>query len=190
MSQRTLTALPVYNEVGHVTAVVDGALSYSPEVLVVDDGSTDGTVGAAGRPRRHPSDHAPGEPRLRGGAAIGVRLCRPRRLRRAGDHRLRRPAPAAADPALRRRLRHEADIVSGSRYLRRFPGDSEPPPERRRGSTSVITDELNRRLGLNLTDAFCGFKAYRVAGPGASSSSPKPATPCRWSSGSRRPSWG
>jgi dolichol-phosphate mannosyltransferase len=26
-----------------------------------------------------------------------------------------------------------------------------------------ITDELNCRLGLKLTDAFCGFKAYRVA---------------------------
>jgi dolichol-phosphate mannosyltransferase len=27
----------------------------------------------------------------------------------------------------------------------------------------MLTDELNRRLGLRLTDAFCGFKAYRVA---------------------------
>jgi dolichol-phosphate mannosyltransferase len=26
-----------------------------------------------------------------------------------------------------------------------------------------VTAELNRRLGLNLTDAFCGFKAYRVS---------------------------
>jgi dolichol-phosphate mannosyltransferase len=25
-----------------------------------------------------------------------------------------------------------------------------------------VTAELNRRLGYNLTDAFCGFKAYRV----------------------------
>ena len=55
----------------------------------------------------------------------------------------------------------EADIVSGSRYLRRFPGDSEPPPQRRQ-INEVITAEVNRRLGLRLTDAFCGFKAYRV----------------------------
>ena len=26
----------------------------------------------------------------------------------------------------------------------------------------IITSELNRQLGLKLTDAFCGFKAYRV----------------------------
>ncbi len=56
----------------------------------------------------------------------------------------------------------DVDIVSGSRYLRRFPGDSDPPAERRR-LNQIITEEVNRRLGLRLTDAFCGFKAYRAA---------------------------
>jgi dolichol-phosphate mannosyltransferase len=55
-----------------------------------------------------------------------------------------------------------ADIVSGSRYLEQFAGDSQPPAERRR-LNQIITAELNDRLGLSLTDAFCGFKAYRVA---------------------------
>jgi dolichol-phosphate mannosyltransferase len=54
-----------------------------------------------------------------------------------------------------------ADIVSGSRYLHPFPGASRPPEDRRRVNR-LITDEINRRLGLRLTDAFCGFKAYRV----------------------------
>ena len=44
MRIRTLTALPVYNEVRHVTPVLDEACRYSQEVLVVDDGSTDGTA--------------------------------------------------------------------------------------------------------------------------------------------------
>jgi dolichol-phosphate mannosyltransferase len=52
-----------------------------------------------------------------------------------------------------------ADIVSGSRYLRRFAGDSLPPVARRR-INAEITAEVNERLGLELTDAFCGFKAY------------------------------
>ena len=43
MSCRTLTALPVYNEADYVTAAVAGALTYCRDVLVVDDGSTDGT---------------------------------------------------------------------------------------------------------------------------------------------------
>ena len=41
----------------------------------------------------------------------------------------------------------DVDIVSGSRYLRRFPGDSEPPEQRRR-INQLITEEVNRRLGL------------------------------------------
>ncbi|MGE3777596.1 MAG: glycosyltransferase family 2 protein, partial [Pirellulaceae bacterium] len=53
------------------------------------------------------------------------------------------------------------DIVSGRRYLLRFPGHSEPPAQRR-WINQRVTSELNRRLGLNLTDAFCGFKAYNV----------------------------
>jgi hypothetical protein len=54
-----------------------------------------------------------------------------------------------------------ADIVSGSRYLAQFPGDSQPPVERRRINMQ-ITELLRDRFGLQLTDSFCGFKAYRV----------------------------
>ena len=56
-----------------------------------------------------------------------------------------------------------ADIVSGSRYLDTFAGDAEAPADRRR-INHQITAELNQRLGLELTDAFCGFKAYRTKG--------------------------
>ena len=57
---------------------------------------------------------------------------------------------------------HDVDIVSGSRYLKKFAGDS-PPPAQRQRINQRLTAELNQRLGLQLTDAFCGFKAYRVA---------------------------
>jgi dolichol-phosphate mannosyltransferase len=53
-----------------------------------------------------------------------------------------------------------ADIVSGSRYLRDFRQDT-PAPTDRRNVNATITAELNDRFGLALTDAFCGFKAYR-----------------------------
>ena len=43
MPQRILTALPVYNEVKHVREVLAEVRRYSRDVLVVDDGSTDGT---------------------------------------------------------------------------------------------------------------------------------------------------
>ncbi len=54
-----------------------------------------------------------------------------------------------------------ADIVSGSRYLRVFDPDQSPPEERRRINVEV-TRWLNECLGMKLTDAFCGFKAYRT----------------------------
>ena len=38
-----LTALPVFNEVDHVHAVLNEVKRYSADVLVIDDGSTDGT---------------------------------------------------------------------------------------------------------------------------------------------------
>jgi dolichol-phosphate mannosyltransferase len=60
----------------------------------------------------------------------------------------------------------DADIVSGSRYLPlgRGPGASpQQAPAERRKINVRITHELNQRLGLSLTDAFCGFKAYGVA---------------------------
>src|SRR5262249_1565648 len=51
---------------------------------------------------------------------------------------------------------------SGSRYLKQHAGDSLPPAERRRINV-LMTEVLNDRLGLALTDAFCGFKAYRAS---------------------------
>jgi dolichol-phosphate mannosyltransferase len=56
---------------------------------------------------------------------------------------------------------HDADIVSGSRYLRDFRQHALPTPEDRQYINRLITAEINDRLGLHLTDAFCGFKAYR-----------------------------
>jgi hypothetical protein len=53
------------------------------------------------------------------------------------------------------------DIVSGSRYLKSFDGDT-PPPEDRRRVNIEVTRYLNEKLSLNLTDTFCGFKAYRT----------------------------
>ena len=160
MSQRILTALPVYNEAQYVSAVVDGALSYSPEVLVVDDGSTDGTSAVlAARDDVHLIRH----PRNCGyGAAL--RSAFGFALQAKYDVLVTIDCDGQHQPQLIPQFveaSREADIVSGSRYLRRFPGDSDPPPERRR-INEILTAEVHQRLGLELTDAFCGFKAYRV----------------------------
>lgn len=163
---RFLTALPVYNEAAHVDGVLDEVLKHTADVLVVDDGSTDGTseqlaARVAARGDVRVVSHAIN-------AGYGAALATAFRETLAGrwdglvtidcdgQHQPRlipEFVAAAADPAV------PADLVSGSRYLRRFAGDTAPPVARRK-INAEITAEINERLGLRLTDAFCGFKAY------------------------------
>jgi dolichol-phosphate mannosyltransferase len=161
MADRVLTALPVFNEAAHVGPVVDGTLTYCKEVLVVDDGSTDGTSQLlARRDDVHLIHHCRN---LGYGAALMSAFAFA--VKGRYDVLVTIDCDGQHQPQLIPRLvemTREADIVSGSRYLRRFPGDSDPPEERRR-INEAVTAELNGRLGLNLTDAFCGFKAYRTA---------------------------
>ena len=158
---RVLTALPVYNEAKSVDSVLNEVLRYSDEVLVVDDGSTDGTAELlAKRSDIRLVTHAVNKGY---GAALATAF------EYAEEHRFEIVVTIDCDG------QHEpkriprfvkacegADIVSGSRYLKQYEGDSEPPAQRR-WINGQITQEINRRLNLSLTDAFCGFKAYRVS---------------------------
>jgi dolichol-phosphate mannosyltransferase len=166
---RFLTALPVYNEAAHVSAVLDEVLRFTSDVLVVDDGSTDGTSPLlAARVEDRGDIRIVRHPRNQGyGAALATAF----RETLAGEwdglvtidcdgqHQPQLiPAFIAAATAASAG-RCAVDIVSGSRYLQRFAGDSEPPAARRR-INAEITADINARLGLDITDAFCGFKAY------------------------------
>ena len=165
MTPRILTALPVYNEERHLREVLSEVKKYSHEILVVDDGSSDRTPELMAQDRslfriRH--DHNQGygaalrtafQYALDGQYDVLVTIdC-------DGQHEPRLIPELAA--AIYAQQDHPADIVSGSRYLVPFPGDSQPPADRRR-INMLITQLLRERFGLNLTDSFCGFKAYRV----------------------------
>jgi len=161
MSYRTLTALPVYNEAAHVLGALEGALTYSKEVLVIDDGSTDSTSELlTARDDIHLISK-----RHNQGYGAALRSAFDFAIHGGYDVLITMDCDGQHQPQLIPRfveLSRSADIVSGSRFLRRFHGDSEPPEDRKR-INMLITEDINRCLGLGITDSFCGFKAYRTS---------------------------
>jgi len=166
MNERILTALPVYNEATHVDEVLQQVLQHAYNVLVVNDGSTDGTA-AALRPfddRIQVEHHAVNQGY---GAALNTAFQHATRygydvlvtIDCDGQHQpalINQIASRIDDPA------NPVDMVSGSRYLQPLP-NGQTAPEDRRLINMQITRCLNEKLGFNITDAFCGFKAYRVS---------------------------
>jgi glycosyltransferase involved in cell wall biosynthesis len=155
-----LTAVPIFNEERHLEAVLDEVRQYSPHILVVNDGSTDRTGELLAR-QRDLSVITHHENRGYGAALASA-------FRYAAlsdfDVLVTMDCDGQHEPsriAVLLEAIHDADIVSGSRYLREFRENTGPAPAERKQINRMITQELNERLGLNLSDAFCGFKAYR-----------------------------
>lgn len=158
---RVLTAIPVYNEEAHLEAVLTEVLRHADDVLVVDDGSKDRTPELLRsfpdvQVIRHPINH---------GYGAGLKSAFRRTLEGGYDGLVTLDCDGQHEPSLIPEVAArlvEADIVSGSRYLKVFDPAQEPPEERRRINVEV-TRWLNECLGLKVTDAFCGFKAYRAS---------------------------
>ncbi|NOS99488.1 MAG: glycosyltransferase family 2 protein [Phycisphaerales bacterium] len=162
MSSGFLVAIPVFNEEAYLSEVVREVRRYASEILVVDDGSTDATPRLLARERltavvRHPENRGYG-------ASLASAFCYARRhgyrwlitMDCDGQHE------PSLIPAFEQVAAGDAyDIISGSRYLEPNPNDDQPPADRR-AINGRITRMLNERLRMSLTDAFCGFKAYRV----------------------------
>lgn len=163
---RLLIAIPVHNERKYVERVLTKVRRFHPEILVVDDGSTDGTADVLQRLAvrreiqlvRHPVNRGYGQ------SVIDA-------FRYADAHRYDWVITMDCDeqhepetiPAFVREIQADrSDIVSGSRYMESREDDDLPPGDRRH-INAIITRKLNELLGLELTDAFCGFKAHRVA---------------------------
>ena len=158
---RTLVAIPVYNEQAHVESVLDKVLAYSRHILVIDDGSTDATPTLLARfpveVIRHAENRGYGrsmQDAFRWAAVDGFDWV----ITMDCDEQ---HEPAAIPDFLAAAGEGIYDVVSGSRYLPNSSGADNPPPDRR-AINAQVTDELNDRLALRLTDSFCGFKAYRV----------------------------
>jgi len=161
---RSLIAVPVFNEKQHVDHVLDRILKNAPdEVLVVDDGSTDGTGDIlAARSDiqliRHPINRGYGQSLIDAFCFAD---------RRGYDWVITMDCDEQHEPERIPDFLPEIesdrwDLISGSRYLKP-QGDDDLPPADRRSINMTITTILNELFNLNITDAFCGFKAHRVS---------------------------
>jgi glycosyltransferase involved in cell wall biosynthesis len=174
---KVLVAIPVFNEERHVRSVLERVLKYTQHVVMIDDGSTDGTtreiLDFPVDVIRHSQNRGYGSAMrdaFQFAAAEGFDWlitmdCDDQHEPAAIPHFTQAALEEDAKP-LDGSMGHRADIISGSRYLLPSTGDDRPPAERR-AINQTITAEINARLsdqlGTLLTDGFCGFKAYRVS---------------------------
>ncbi|MGB2986896.1 MAG: glycosyltransferase family 2 protein [Phycisphaerae bacterium] len=163
MPDAYLLAIPVFNEERYVTRVIEAAKRYCRDILVVDDGSTDRTPELL---RQHDAISVITHLDNRGyGKSLADAFAF---AQRHGCKWLitmdcdEQHEPAYIPKFMAAAARDDADIISGTRYLSGHGVDASVPADRRRINRR-ITAMLNRRLGLSITDAFCGFKAYRVS---------------------------
>lgn len=152
-----LVAIPVYNHGATLRAVVERALAVHPDVVVVDDGSTDGGAdGLAGLPVAvlcHPENRGKG-------AAILTAAAEARR--RGATHLVTLDADGQHDPAdlprfLEAVAREPGAILVGLRaFGAGVPGSS-------RFGRSFSNFWLRVQTGLAVGDTQSGFRAYPVA---------------------------
>ena len=159
---RTLVAIPVYNEEKYVSPVLTRVRQYARDILVIDDGSSDQTpMLLAQQPVdviRHAQNRGYGRS-LRDAFRWASCYSYDWVITMDCDEQ---HEPASLPDFHEAIARDDADIVSGSRYLG-CERCGDPPPADRRAINARVTELVNDRLGLSITDAFCGFKAYRVS---------------------------
>ena len=162
----TLVFIPAWNEADNLPAVLDALHAELPEadVLVVDDGSTDGTADVA---RAHGAEvHSLGTNLgLRFGIAAGYRYALEQgyaycgRVDADGQHPARELARLLAMVR-----RGECDVAVGSRFVsgEGYPAYRYLPSPARRFGTAVLRRAMRLALGRTFGDATSGLYAVNA----------------------------
>jgi glycosyltransferase involved in cell wall biosynthesis len=154
---RSWVVIPAYNEEGAIGEVVSEVVKAGGHVVVVDDGSKDGTAARAKSAGVTVLRHATN---LGQGAALQTGI----------DYAVKQGAQAvvtfdadgqhqAEDIHKLLEALEDADVALGSRHL----GSVEGASRARKKLLAIATRVSNMMSGLSLTDAHCGMRAIRVS---------------------------
>lgn len=154
---KTVAIIPALNEEETIGRVVRSVRKHIKNVIVIDDGSTDGTAKTARRAGAsvysHPMNKGLGPTILDGyrealkrGAEIVLQID-------ADGQYLARDIPKLVNPV----IRNEADMVLGSR----FSGKIEEMPFVKRTGNKFFSKITSMLSGIKITDAQTGFRAIR-----------------------------
>lgn len=159
MPSDLLVIIPAFNEAATISQVVDGALSLSFDVLVVDDGSYDSTFELAAKAGamvlRLPFNIGVGGA-LRAGFryAVDHGYASIVQIDADGQHPLRQ-----IDDLVHAAEQHDAHLVIGSRYL--SDDSTLTPTLPRRFVMRCLGLVASRSAGRKLTDSTSGFRIIR-----------------------------
>jgi len=152
--------IPVYNEPRLALLLERFDFNVAPHVVVVNDGSDDGSTAVAGE---YPVSLLRHEKRTGVGATIRTGLAHLKRkgldvaVVMAGNNK----DDPTDIPSLLAAIQEGADYVQGSRYA--DPVKAKDTPFQRRVITRAVALLWSLRFGRRLTDVTNGFRAYRLS---------------------------
>ncbi|MBN1993413.1 MAG: glycosyltransferase family 2 protein [Anaerolineae bacterium] len=154
--QTVVAIIPAYNEARTIGQIALEMRRYAAVVLVVDDGSTDGTAEVARAAGATVVSHAQNQGK---GAALDTGFRAAYKLNpdlvitidADGQH-----LPQETTRLIAPILTGQADLVVGSRYLQ----NTSNTPRHRIWGHRVFNFIINQISGISLTDTQCGFRAF------------------------------
>jgi glycosyltransferase involved in cell wall biosynthesis len=156
-AMRIAAVVPAFNEARSIGAVVKGARAHVDDVIVVDDGSTDGTGTAAAEVGAHVVAHGVNRGKgwaIRTGLAAALSGPCTHVLMMDGDLQHRPSDIPALVAAARVR---DADVVVGARVF-----DRKEMPRARYYSNVIGSRALSGLIGAPVSDSQSGFRLFRA----------------------------
>lgn len=157
---KTLVALPVYNQERNIRDIISRVKVFASDILILDDGSTDGSLELSST---IDSVQILSHHRNMGYGRTIIDAFR-YTIKEGYECLITLDADGQHEPEeiplFLESILH-CDIASGSRFLLPFKAWRDVPADRY-AINMEITKIIRRITGYQVTDAFCGFKAYRV----------------------------